>query len=125
MKTHILNDEMPPFLALADKKGAVVFGLAFENSFGSNHSGQVTAPFSWRPGPPGVPLTSALKITDGAAATLSAMPAGQRWDHIRNILQTKYAEQGAFIASDGRLVITSVDLADAGPAEPTKDIVVQ
>jgi hypothetical protein len=125
MKSHILNDEMPPLLELTDKTGAVVFGLAFENSFGSNHGGQVVAPFSWRPGPPGVPPASALKITDGAAATLSAMPAAQRWDHIRTILQTKYAEQGAFIASDGRLVITSVDLADASPAPPADGVVVQ
>jgi hypothetical protein len=125
MTIHPLNAEMPPLLNLADSTGAVVFGLAFENSFGSDPSGQVVAPFSWRPGPPGVPAASALKITPGAALTLSALTPPERWEQIRNILEAKYAEQGAFIASDGRLMITSVDLADASLTRPKAGLAIK
>jgi hypothetical protein len=40
------------------------------------------------------------------------MAPATRWDRIRSVLQTKYAGQGAFIPSDGRLMITSPDLGE-------------
>jgi hypothetical protein len=109
--THPLDAGMPPSLTLADHSGSVRYGLTFEHGFGADPSGQVVAPFSWRSGPPGVPEASALKFTASAAVELLAMPPAERWDRVRTILQSKYAAQGAFVPSDGRLMITSVDLA--------------
>jgi hypothetical protein len=111
--THPLDVEMPPSLTLADSMGSMQYGVTFEHGFGSDPSGQVVAPFTWQPGPPGIPRASALKLTESAAAALTAMPPATRWDRIRGILQRKYVGQGAFIPSDGRLMITSADLAEA------------
>jgi|HubBroStandDraft_6_1064221.scaffolds.fasta_scaffold1309561_1 hypothetical protein len=107
---HPLDAGMPLRLTLADSRGSMRYGFTFEHGFGSDPSGQAVAPFTWQTGPPGVPTASALKLTASAAAALSAMPPATRWDRIQSILQDKYAGQGAFIASDGRLMITAADL---------------
>ena len=108
--THPLDVDRPPFLALADSSGAMRYGFTFEHGFGADPSGQVVAPFSWRPGPPGVPGASALKVTASAAVLLLAMPPATRWDRVHQVLQRKYAVEGAYMPSDGRLMITSLDL---------------
>ncbi|HEY6357069.1 MAG TPA: hypothetical protein VIX35_02430 [Vicinamibacterales bacterium] len=110
---HPLDADMPPFLTLADSTGSMRYRLTFEHGFGADPSGQVVAPFSWQSGPPDVPETSALKFTASATVELLAMPPAERWDRIRTILQRKYAGQDAFIPSDGRLMITAVDLTPA------------
>jgi hypothetical protein len=110
--THPLDAGRPPCLSLADSRGSMLYALTFEHGFGSDPSGQAVAPFTWQPGPPGVPAASALKLTASAVAALSAMAPATRWDRIRSVLQTKYAGQGAFIPSDGRLMITSPDLGE-------------
>jgi hypothetical protein len=110
--THPLDAGMPPRLTLEDSRGSTRYGFTFEHGFGSDPSGQVVAPFTWQPGPPGVPTASALKFTASAAAALSAMPPAQRWDRIHSVLQNKYAGEGAFMPGDGRLMITSPDLAE-------------
>jgi len=108
--THPLDAGMPPCLTLADGQGAMRYGFTFEHGFGADPRGQMVAPFTWQPGPAGVPAASALKLTESAAAALSAMTPAARWDRIQSVLQNKYAGQGAFIPSDGRLMITSADL---------------
>jgi hypothetical protein len=110
--THPLDAGMPPCLSLADSRGSMLYGFTFEHGFGSDPNGQAVAPFTWQPGPPGVPAASALKLTGSAALTLAAMSPAMRWDRIHRVLQSKYAGQGAFIPSDGRLMITSVDLGE-------------
>jgi hypothetical protein len=112
LMTHPLDAGMPPCLILADAGGSMRYGVTFEHGFGSDHRGQVVAPFTWRPGPPGVPTASALKLTDSVAAALSTMPPAARWDRIHSVLQNKYGGDGAFIPSDGRLTIALPDLAE-------------
>lgn len=111
MFSHPLDAGRPPSLTLADSEGSMRLSFTFEHGFGADPHGQLVAPFSWQSGPPGVPEASALKLTASAAAQLLALPVAERWDRIRRVLQSKYAEQGAFIPSDGRLMITTVDLA--------------
>lgn len=109
---HTLDVGMPTCLTLADRGGSMEYGLTFEHGFVSDPGGQVVAPFTWHPGPRGVPTTSALKLTESAAATLAAMAPATRWDRIRSILQNKYVGQGVFLPGDGRLVIALPDLAE-------------
>lgn len=123
MLTHPLDTGRPTSLTLADSEGSTRFSFTFEHGFGADPHGQLVAPFSWQSGPPGVPEASALKLTANAAVQLMALPVAERWDRIRGVLQHKYAGQGAFIPSDGRLMITVVDLASASArttTEPTE-----